>query len=41
VLLSVVRGDAHAARRQLVERLFLDVGLIALVALLFAVAQKM
>jgi hypothetical protein len=39
-LLSVVRGDAQAARQSLVQRLFLDVGLIALLALLFSVAQK-
>jgi hypothetical protein len=34
-VVSVVRGDPRAARLGLVERLFLDVGLIALVGLLF------
>jgi hypothetical protein len=34
-VVSVVRGDPEKARLNLVERLFLDVGLIALVGLLF------
>jgi hypothetical protein len=39
-LLSVVRGDAALARRRLVERIILDCGLVLLMALLFAFAQK-
>ena len=37
-LLSVVRGDAGEARRRLAGRLFLDLGLITVTALLFAIA---
>jgi hypothetical protein len=37
-LLSVVRGDAVRARRQLIERLMLDVGLVTLEALLLVVS---